>query len=289
MTTSTRTKKRRRTTTWTSDLRATARRLDGLISSYDSVLVAFSGGVDSALVAVTAARQLGHRALCVTAESPSYPARHRQLALDVVRQFDLRHEFISTAELDRPDYRSNPVNRCYYCKTELYSTLAPLAAARGLAVVADGSNADDRGDYRPGRRAAREHGIRSPLDEVGLNKADIRALARQLDLPTWDEPASACLSSRVPYHTAITDHALRMIERAEDAIRELGFRVCRVRHYDGEARLELGADELLRAQEPEWREKITGAVRQAGYTSVTIDPRGYRMGSLNEGISLRAV
>jgi pyridinium-3,5-biscarboxylic acid mononucleotide sulfurtransferase len=289
MTTTSTTRKPRKTTTTTSDLRADARRLDELVASYDSVLIAFSGGVDSALVAVTAARQLGRRALCVTAESPSYPARHRQLALDVVRQFDLRHEFVSTAELDRPDYRSNPVNRCYFCKTELYSTLAPMAAARGLAIVADGSNADDRGDYRPGRQAAREHGIRSPLDEVGLTKDRIRELARQLDLPTWDEPASACLSSRVPYHTAITDHALRMIERAEGALRDLGFRVCRVRHYDSEARLELGADELSRAQQPEWQERIVGAVRQAGYTRVTIDPRGYRMGSLNEGISLRAI
>jgi uncharacterized protein len=158
-----------------------------------------------------------------------------------------------------------------------------------MAVVADGSNADDRGDYRPGRQAAREHGVRSPLDEVGLTKAGIRELARDLGMSTWDEPASACLSSRVPYHTAITDQALRMIERAEDGIRELGFRICRVRHYDHAARLELGADELPRAQQPEWRDKIVLVVRQAGYTHVTIDPKGYRMGSLNEGIPLRAV
>ena len=272
-----------------ADLKATAHRLDELIGSYGSVLVAFSGGVDSALVAVAAARVLGPRALCVTAESPSYPMRHRQLALTVASQFGLRHEFISTAELERPEYRSNPVNRCYYCKTELYTTLAAMAPARGLAVVADGSNADDRGDYRPGRQAARENGVRSPLDEVGLTKAGIRELARDFGMSTWDEPASACLSSRVPYHTAITDQALRMIERAEDGIRGLGFRICRVRHYDDAARLEIGADELSRAQEPEWREKILGAVRAAGYTHVTIDPQGYRMGSLNEGIPLRAV
>ena len=225
----------------------------------------------------------------MTAESPSYPARHRRLALTVARQFGLRHEFISTAELERTEYRSNPVNRCYYCKTELYTTLASMAQARGMAVVADGSNADDRGDYRPGRQAAREHGVRSPLDDVGLTKAGIRELARHLGMSTWDEPASACLSSRVPYHTPITEQALRQIERAEDGIRSLGFRVCRVRHYDDAARLELGADELSRAQEPEWRDRILGAVRAAGYTHVTIDPQGYRMGSLNEGIPLRAV
>jgi pyridinium-3,5-biscarboxylic acid mononucleotide sulfurtransferase len=272
-----------------ANLRATAQGLDELIGGYGSVIVAFSGGVDSALVAVIAARQLGARALCVTAESPSYPARHRRLALTVARQFGLRHEFISTAELERTEYRSNPVNRCYYCKTELYTTLASMAQARGMAVVADGSNADDRGDYRPGRQAAREHGVRSPLDDVGLTKAGIRELARNLGMSTWDEPASACLSSRVPYHTAITEQALRQIERAEDGIRSLGFRVCRVRHYDDAARLELGADELSRAQEPEWRDRILGAVRAAGYTHVTIDPQGYRMGSLNEGIPLRAV
>ena len=272
-----------------ADLRATAHRLDELIASYGSVIVAFSGGVDSALVAVAATRLLGARALCVTAESPSYPARHRQLAMTVSAQFGLRHEFVSTAELQRPEYRANPVNRCYFCKTELYTTLAAVASARGIAVVADGSNADDRGDYRPGRQAARENGVRSPLDEVGLTKPGIRALARHLGMSTWDEPASACLSSRVPYHTAITDHALRMIELAEDGIRGLGFRVCRVRHYDDSARLEIGADELPRAQQPEWREKIISAVRKAGYIHVTIDPQGYRMGSLNEGIALRAV
>ncbi len=270
-------------------LREAAHRLDDVLGGYGSVIVAFSGGVDSALVAVAATRRLGDRALCVTAESPSYPARHRGLALDVARQFGLRHEFISTAELERPEDRSNPVNRCYFCKTELYTTLAGMATARGIAVVADGSNADDRGDYRPGRQAARENGVRSPLDDVGLTKLEIRELARDLGMSTWDEPASACLSSRVPYHSEITRQALHMIERAEDGIRSLGFRVCRVRHYDDVARLELGADELTRAQEPEWREKIVGAVREAGYSHVTIDPKGYRMGSLNEGIRLRAV
>jgi uncharacterized protein len=278
---------------WTAlprgDLRDKAHRLELLFDSFGSAIVAFSGGVDSALVAVAATRRLGSNALCVTAASPSYPERHRQLALRVAREFGLRHELISTDELARPEYRANPVNRCYFCKTELYSTLAALAAARGIAVVADGSNADDRGDYRPGRQAAREHGVRSPLDEAGLTKAEIRALALHAGMSTWDEPASACLSSRVPYHTEITDDALRTIERAEDALHALGLRVCRVRHHGDLARLELGQDELQRALDSDWRGQIIQAVRGAGYRHVTVDLQGYRMGSLNEGIPLRAV
>jgi uncharacterized protein len=217
------------------------------------------------------------------------------LALDVARQFSLRHEFIRTAEFERPEYRANPTNRCYYCKHELYTALTALAASREVASIADGSNADDRGDYRPGRQAAREFGVRSPLDETDLTKADIRELSRRAGLPTWDEPASACLSSRIPYHSAVTGEKLRMVERAEDALRALGFRVVRVRHHepngaDGPradlARVELGLDELPRALEPAVTDRIVQDLRAAGYASVTIDPRGYRMGSLNEGIRL---
>ncbi len=272
-----------------SVLRDKAYRLDNLLDGYGSALVALSGGVDSALVAVAAARRLGDRALCVTAESPSYPARHRQLALAVVRDFGLRHEFISTAEVASPSYRANPVNRCYFCKTELYSVLAAMASARGFLVVLDGNNADDRGDHRPGRQAAREHAVRSPLDEVDLGKDEIRALARELGMSTWDEPASACLSSRVPYHTAIDEATLGRIERAEDALHDLGFRICRVRHHQELARIEFGPDDLRRALEPEWRDRVVHAVQQAGYAHVTVDPQGYRRGSLNEGIALRAV
>jgi len=270
-------------------LRDKAEQLDSLLDACHSVIVAFSGGVDSALLAVAATRRLGSAALCVTAESPSYPQRHKQLARRVAADFGLRHEFITTAELARPEYRANPVNRCYFCKTELYEALTTMASARGVSTVVDGSNADDRGDYRPGREAAREHGVRSPLDDVGLTKAEIRTLSLHLGMSTWDEPASACLSSRVPYHTEITDEALRTIEQAEDALRDLGFRVCRVRHHGALARLELGADELARAVEPEMRDRIVRAVRYAGYTHVTVDLQGYRMGSLNEGIRLRAV
>src|SRR5256885_1794774 len=220
------------------------------LSSLGSVIVAYSGGADSAYLAFVANRTLGERAVAVTADSPSYPERHRQLAIQIARDFGLRHEIIQTSELERPEYRANPSNRCYYCKHELYTHLSRLAADRG-AVVVDGNNADDRGDYRPGRQAAREFGVRSPLDEVGLTKAEIRELSRRAGMPTWDEPASACLSSRIPYHSEVTDEKLRTIERAEEALRRLGFRVCRVRHHDNLARVEIGRDEMARALEPD--------------------------------------
>ena len=273
------------------------RRLHELLASFDSVVVAFSGGVDSAYLASAATRVLGGAALCVTADSPSYPDHHRQLALRIARECGLHHEIIQTAEVERPDYRANPVNRCYYCKQELYGVLSRLAAERGIAVIVDGSNADDRTDYRPGRKAAREFGVRSPLDEADLTKDDIRELSRRAGLPTWDEPASACLSSRIPYHSEVTPEKLQMIERAEDALRGLGFRVCRVRHHDppspeasagqGLARLEFGGDEMARALEPAMRDRIVRELRALGYAHVTIDLQGYRMGSLNEGVRLR--
>ena len=270
-----------------SALASRERRLYDALCSFDSAIVAFSGGVDSAYLAWVATEMLGPAALCVTADSPSYPDHHRQLALRIAREFGLHHEFVMTAETERPEYRANPVNRCYYCKSELYDVLSRLAADRGIAVIVDGSNADDRSDYRPGRQAAREFGVRSPLDEADLTKADIRELSRRAGLPTWDEPASACLSSRIPYHSEVTTEKLRMIERAEAALRDLGFRVCRVRHHDTLARLELGTDELRRALEPDVRERIVRELRAIGYQHVTIDLQGYRMGSLNEGVRLR--
>jgi len=264
------------------------RPLFDLLAQFDSVIVAFSGGVDSAYLAWAATEVLGReRALCITADSPSYPDNHRQIALRVAREFKLRHEIIRTGELERAEYRANPVNRCYYCKHELYTALTKIAAERGFAAIIDGANADDRGDYRPGRQAAREFGVRSPLDAAGLTKAEIRDLSRRVGLPTWDEPASACLSSRIPYNSEVTSEKLRMIERAELAVRELGFRVCRVRHHDDLARVEIGRDELPRALEAETSGRIIDAILGLGYREVTIDPRGYRMGSLNEGVILR--
>src|SRR6476660_8253499 len=258
------------------------------LASLDSVIVAYSGGVDSAYLAYRASRTLGDRAVAVTADSPSYPERHRQLAIQIARDFGLRHEIIQTSELERPEYRANPSNRCYYCKHELYTHLSRIAASRG-AVIVDGNNADDRGDYRPGRQAAREFGVRSPLDEVDLTKDEIRALSRQAGLPTWNEPASACLSSRIPYHTEVTDAKLRTIERAEQALRALGFRVYRVRHHDDVARIEIARSEMARALEPEVSDAIVAGLKALGYRYVSLDLLGYRLGSLNEGLMLRSV
>jgi uncharacterized protein len=260
-----------------------------LIAGFDSAIVAFSGGVDSAYLAWVTHDVLGSRALAVTADSPSYPEHHRALALDVARRFALPHEIIHTDELARPEYRANPVNRCYYCKHELYTHLTNLARARGVQVILDGNNADDRGDVRPGRQAAREFGVRSPLDEVGLTKHEIRELSYAAGLPTWNEPASACLSSRIPYHSEVTNEKLRTIEKAESILRDFGFRVCRVRHHDTVARIELGADEMARALDPSISGPLVKALKALGYQFITLDLQGYRLGSLNEPIRLQAI
>jgi uncharacterized protein len=276
-------------TTIAPDLRHREAALFERLHSLPSLVIAYSGGVDSAYLAWAATRALGSRALAVTADSPSYPERHRAMAVAVARDFQLQHEIIETRELERPEYRANPANRCYFCKHELYSTLTSLARARGFAAIADGSNADDRGDYRPGRQAAREFGVLSPLDEAALSKADIRELSHEAGLPTWDEPASACLSSRIPYFSEVTPEKLRVIEQAEDAVRALGFRVLRVRHHGEVARIELGRGELARACDPDVADRLDAALRALGFKYVTVDLRGYRLGSLNEGIALRPV
>ena len=257
-----------------------------VLSSLHSVIVAYSGGVDSAYLACIAHDTLGDRALAVTADSPSYPEHHRRMALEIAERFGFAHRIVQTGELERAEYRSNPTNRCYYCKHELYEHLTAIAADR-RAVIVDGNNADDRGDYRPGRQAAREFGVRSPLDEVDLFKDEIRQLSREIGLPTWDAPASACLSSRIPYHSEVTADKLRTIEQAEDVLRTLGFRVCRVRHLDAGARVEIGRDELERALEPDMHATIVRRLSDIGYASVVVDPRGYRLGSLNEGVVLQ--
>ena len=261
--------------------------LRALVRGLGTAIVAFSGGADSAYLAYIAHAELGDRVLCVTADSPSYPRRHRDLALRLVGDLGLRHEFIQTHEMDVAQYRANPVNRCYFCKQELYGQLSRMARERGITTILDGNNADDRGDYRPGRQAAREFGVRSPLDEVGLGKDEIRELSRLAGLPTWDEPASACLSSRIPYFSEVTDEKLRMIERAEEKLHAVGFRVCRVRHHDELARIEIGRGELARALEPEMSALIVRELKAIGYRYVAIDLQGYRTGSLNEGLLLR--
>lgn len=272
-----------------ADLERKEATLYDTLREWPSLIIAYSGGVDSAYLAYAATRVLGSSALCVTADSASYPERHRSIALRLSADFGFTHEIIRTAEMERPEYRANPANRCYYCKHELYTHLSALARERGIAVIADGANADDRGDYRPGRQAAREFGVRSPLDDAGLTKPEIRELSRRAGLPTWDEPASACLSSRIPYFSEVTDEKLRMIERAETVLRELGFRICRVRHHDTIARLELGADEIARALEPDTSAIIDRELRALGYAHVTVDLRGYRLGSLNDALRLRPI
>jgi len=258
------------------------RKLLEILASMESAIVAFSGGVDSAYLAVVAQQALGERSLAVTGESPSYPDHQRRMALEVVEQFRLAHRFVRTEEIENPEYLKNHPDRCFHCKSELYTRLKAVSADGGFRVILDGANADDRMDFRPGRRAAKLMGVRSPLEEAELTKAEIRLLSEKRKLPTASEPASACLASRVPYESPITIQKLDQVEKGEEALRRLGFRHMRVRHHDSLARLEFAPDELARALAPEVRAILVTEIKKLGYRFVTIDLEGYRTGSLNE-------
>jgi uncharacterized protein len=255
--------------------------------SLDSLLVALSGGADSAYLAWAAHSVLGRRALAVTALSASFSRHDRDQAEKFVHATGIRHEFIDTHEFENPLYVENNADRCYHCKDELFDCMEALATARDFRAIAYGINADDTHDFRPGHRAAREHRILAPLLDAALAKAEIRWLSQRAGLPTWDRPASACLSSRVPYGTAVTPELLEKIDRAESVLRQLGFRQFRVRAHGELGRIELAPDELGRGLEPAVSEQIVAGVQQAGFAIVTIDPEGYRQGSLNSLLKIK--
>ena len=261
---------------------AKERALRALLRESGPLLVAYSGGVDSSYLAHVATEELGDRALCVTGDSPSLSAQQREQAAEIARRFGFRHEIIRTEEMADANYTANPSNRCYFCKTDLSSKLAPAAAARGFRFVVDGSTTDDLGDYRPGRAAAAEHGVRSPLVEAGMSKEDVRALSRRAGLPTWDAPASPCLSSRIAYGTQVTIKRLREVETGEEIMRELGFREFRVRHHDELVRLEVAPSELGRALDRDVVDELARRFRALGFRYVTLDLHGYRTGAMNE-------
>ncbi len=261
------------------------RELLAKLAGIPSVIVALSGGADSAYLAWAAQKALGNRALSVTALSPSYSAHDRDIVEDFVRAQNIHHEFVETHEMENPAYRANAADRCFHCKDELFSVLDAIAQQRNFTATAYGVNADDTLDFRPGHRAAKEHRVLAPLLDVGLRKSEIRELSHRAGLPTWDRPASACLASRVPYGTEVTPERLLLIERGEAALRELGFRQFRVRLHDKLARVEIAPDEMPRALTSEMSAAIAARLKVAGFAYVSLDLEGYRQGSLNEALA----
>lgn len=264
------------------ELKDKERKLEELLKGMAPVVIAFSGGVDSSYLAYIAHEILGEQALAVMAESPSVPSRQYQIADRVIKQIGVAFKRIHSHELDIDAYRANPANRCYYCKDELFSRLEQVAEEYASATILDGLNADDLGDFRPGRKAGEKHRIRSPLMEAGLTKEEIRELSRKAGLPTADLPASACLASRFPYGVTITEEKLRTVDEGEEYLREMGFRVYRVRHHDHLVRLEFGSKDLEKALNPDIARRLAERFKRLGYKYVTLDLEGYRTGSANE-------
>src|SRR5215217_3917314 len=257
-------------------------RLREIFRELDSVIVAYSGGVDSSYVAYVANAELGPRAVCITGESASLPAFQRAGIDSVVEKFGFQHEVIRTDELENPNYSANNSERCFFCKDELYTKLESVARGRGIATIVDGSTVDDLGDFRPGRRAAAQHAVRSPLIEVGLSKSEVRELSRRATLPTWDKPASPCLSSRIAYGTTVTIERLSKVDRGEEILREFGFREFRVRHHDQLVRIEIAPAEMDRVLRKDLIDELARRFRELGFKYVTLDLQGFRSGSMNE-------
>jgi uncharacterized protein len=262
-------------------------KLFSVLRGLERVMVAYSGGADSAYLAWAAHQVLGDNALAITADSASLPESHKRDAESFVWQFGIPHEYIETQEFDNPDYLKNDANRCFHCKDELFTTLEELGRQRGIQHIIYGVNADDLGDYRPGQNAAKLHQAKAPLVEAGLTKAEIRELSRMAGLPTWDRPASACLSSRIPYGTPVTIQNVKTVERGEEELKALGFRQFRVRHHGELVRLEIAKDEMAKALTPEMALRFTAIFRELGFQYVTLDLEGYRQGAMNEVLNLR--